>query len=101
MSQIVSTENKVGSVTQTTVVSAATSGLLLAANSTRKGVHIVNTDANLLHINYGSAAVIATANVGSVAATTGLWIMPEPIYTGALYGIWAGDGAGVAIITEL
>ena len=101
MPQIVSIENKVGNVTQTNVASLATSALLLAANVNRKGVRIVNTDANVLHINYGAAAVIATANVGSIAATSGLWIMPDPIYTGAIYGIWAADDSGLAIVTEL
>jgi hypothetical protein len=85
------------SVTQ--VNSANTSATLLAANGSRRGVVLYNSDANALLLKYG-----ATAAAGSYSYRIGsgqTWEMPNPIYTGIIDGIWEADGSGHAAITEL
>lgn len=86
------------SATVTSVNSATSSTSILASNSSRKGVTIWNTDAYLLRIKYGTTAS-ATSFTFLIEPGDG-WIMPDKVYTGAIEGIWDGDGAGAAIITE-
>lgn len=83
----------------TSVNSANTSTQLLAANANRKGVIIVNTDANALYIDI-SGGTAATTRYTKKLATDEQWECPfAPV--AAITGIWAADGAGAALITEL
>ena len=82
------------------VDSSATTGQLLAANSGRKGVIIVNTDANSLYLKYGETATTASKGFTVIIQTNGTWEMPSPIYTGRIDGIWSANGSGYAEITE-
>lgn len=85
--------------TVTQVASAAVATTLLAANSARRGVTIVNTDQNMLRVKFGSAAA---ADSFSYALQSGQTLeLPQPVYTGIITGIWDADGAGVAAITEV
>lgn len=85
--------------TFSTVASAAASTQLLAANANRKGLIIVNTDANILYIDI-SGGTAATTQYAKALATGEQWECPFAPVT-AITGIWAADGAGSALITEL
>lgn len=84
----------------TPLASAATSAQLLAANAARKGLFIVNTDANDCYIKFGTTASL-TSFTAIVPGNKGQWEMPQPIYTGRIDAIWAADGSGSAYPTEL
>lgn len=80
--------------------SAATSAQLLAANPARKGLILQNTDANDVYVKYGTTAS-ATSFTVKVPGNGGYWEMPTLVYTGRIDAIWAADGAGSLIATEL
>ena len=84
----------------TSVASLATSQQLLAVNLNRKGLMIYNSDANALSVKYGVTATTSAGGRSFVIPSSGLWEMPQPIYTGRIDGIWAADGSGSAEITE-
>ncbi len=81
--------------------SSATVITLLPANPTRKGLILINTDANDLWVKYGSGAG-TTSGLWSVKVPAGAtWVMDQPIYGGLLTGIWTAAGSGVAEVTEM
>lgn len=90
----------VSTATLSALASLATSAQLLAANSARQGLILVNTDANHCRIKYGTTAS-ATSFTAVVPAAGGQWEMPYPIYTGRIDAIWDADGAGSLYATEL
>jgi len=87
--------------TITSVSSAASSQLLLAADSTRTSVTLENTDVNAMYVSLGSAA---TTSIGgytfsrnySASAT----LTPPESYQ-AIYAIWSADGSGGVTITAI
>lgn len=81
------------------LASAATSAQLLAANTARRGLLLNNTDANAVHLYYGTTATTAKFTVR--IPSNGYWEMPLPIYTGRIDVIWAADGSGSLIGSEL
>lgn len=85
----------------TSVNSAAVTGQLLAANASRKGLILVNTDANALYLKYGTTATTAGGGYTALIPSGAYWEMPLPVYTGRIDGIWAADGAGLVELTEL
>lgn len=91
---------RTASATITQVASVAASTTIIAANANRRGLILVNTDANACKIKYGATASAASFTA-IVAGNGGQWEMPEPIYTGIIDGIWDVDGAGVMAVTEL
>lgn len=84
--------------TVTSVDSATTSTSLLAANADRKGATILNTDTNALYVDLSGGTASATAYSVNLAQNAS-YDVPYG-YTGAITGIWAGDGTGAALITE-
>lgn len=82
------------------IASAATSTLILAANPQRNGLLLTNTDANMLYLKYGEGATITTSYTVAIPAG-GYWEMPRPVYSGVIHGIWAADGSGSAVYTEI
>lgn len=88
-----------GTATLSTLASAATSAQAIAANTARKGLIAVNTDAYVCYIAFGQSATTATYTVAIDSG--GYWEMPRPVYTGALHAIWDGDGSGSLVMTEL
>lgn len=84
--------------TVTSVSSAATSTTLKAANASRKGLTITNTDANPLKVLLGAGAASAI-NFSVNIATNGYYELPYG-YTGIVTGIWDVDGGGAAFVTE-
>lgn len=81
--------------------SSATTIRLLAPNPVRRGVILVNTDANDLYLRYGDTATTASNGWTYKISAGATWEMPQPIYAGRIDGIWTAAGAGVAEMTEL
>jgi hypothetical protein len=84
--------------TKSAVNSAAVSTTLLAANTSRKGATITNTDANALLIDGSGGTASATSYTYRVL-TGGVVEVPFG-YTGLITGIWEADGAGAAVVVE-
>lgn len=91
--------NVVTSGTVTALASAATSAQLLAANSARKGLFIINTDANAVLIKFGTTASATSFNIRLVQYAQ--YEMANPVYTGRIDAIWEADGSGSVYATEL
>jgi hypothetical protein len=92
-------DDAVAAAALSNIASAITSTQVVAANAARKGLLLVNDDANVCYVKYGTAA---SATSYTVALVTGAyWEMPRPTYTGIIHAIWAGDGAGSLRVTEL
>jgi hypothetical protein len=86
------------SATLGSLASAAASAQLLAANASRLGLVVHNTDANALFLKYGTTA--STTSYTVKIPSDGHWEMPAPTYTGRIDAIWAADGSGSAFYTE-
>jgi hypothetical protein len=103
--QIVTPTGGVGAATATvtSVASTATSTSIIAANTSRQGLSISNTDANILYLLLGGGTASATnftvAIGGATATAIGYYEVPYG-FTGAITGIWAVDGTGAALVTE-
>lgn len=99
--QTVTASGGIGPATGTTtsVDSTASPVTLLAANTSRQGATITNTDANTLYVLLGTGTVSATNFTVAIAAN-GYFEVPFK-FTGAITGIWAVDGSGAAKITEV
>ncbi len=82
----------------TKVDSTTTSGQLVAANANRKNLIIVNTDANALYLLYAGSGTVSVTNLSDIVPSNGR--IEVNGYTGAVQGVWAGDGAGSAFITQ-
>lgn len=83
----------------TSVASTTTSTQLLAANSSRKGLIVANTDANDLYVLLSSGTA-SSSNYSFKLATGEEKTIQPPVYAGEVVGVWAGDGAGAALVTE-
>lgn len=89
----------VSTSTDVSLASATTSAQLAAANSARKGLLLTNTDANDAYIYYGTTASPTKFSVKIPAGA--YWEMPQPIYSGRIDAIWAANGSGSLIGSEL
>lgn len=89
---------KSGAATRTTVASGTASVTILAANAERKGASIYNSDASALYLDMSGGTAAATRCQYSLAQGQTLEV---PFgFTGAITGVWAGDGAGGADVAE-
>ncbi len=88
-----------GTATLTSVDSTTSAVALIAANTSRKAVSILNTDANALYILYAASGTPSATNLNTSIPTNGTLDVPGG-YTGAIRGAWAADGTGAAKITE-
>lgn len=86
--------------TATTVNSGVASVEILAANDRRRGATITNTDANALYLLLGTGTASAT-NYTQALLTGEVFVLEQGDYRGAIQGIWAADGAGQAVVSEL
>ena len=84
---------------QAPVASTTSSTTILAANASRRGVILHNSDANNLRIKFGATA--SASRVTRLIGPGDTWVMDEPIYSGIIDGIWDADGSGSAHVTEL
>jgi len=83
---------------RTSVASADTDTLLLAANPDRLGAYIFNASSAILYVGLGTAAVTSGDCTWAIAAGNP-WTVPDN-FTGEIRGCWASvDGA--AKVTEL
>lgn len=89
----------VASSTDVSLASSASSAQLLAANADRRGLLLTNTDATDCYLYYGTTATSTKFTVR--IPSDGYWEMPYPIYTGRIDVIWAADGGGSLIGSEL
>lgn len=80
----------------TSVASAASSTALLSPNGTRDGMIVTNTDANILYVLLDNGTA-STANHSFQLAQNASSVIYG--WRGAVTGIWAGDGSGVALLT--
>lgn len=87
-----------GTSTLANVSGSATSVTLIAANTARLFAKCYNDSTAILYINYGATAS-ATAFTEYVPPGA-TWTMDQPIYTGAINGLWA-SATGSARCTEL
>lgn len=62
------------------------------------GGSIVNTDANALYILLGTGTVSSSLYTEKLA-TDGVYEVPYA-FTGIVTGVWAGNGAGGALVTD-
>lgn len=83
--------------TLSNVVSSASSGTILAANTARYGATIWNDSTSVLYLRLGAGTASATSCTVKVAAD-GYYETPYG-YTGAIVGIWASAN-GNARVTE-
>lgn len=83
----------------TSVSDSATSQILIAANTARKGLLIFNNSSQILYVKFGTTASATDFTVRLTPYAT--YEMTGTIYTGRIDGIWAADSTGAALITEL
>lgn len=81
----------------TSVDSTTTSTRLLAAAS-RQGASVRNTDANALYLLLDSGTASATNH--TVSLVQDAYFETPFDYEGEINGVWAGNGSGVALVTE-
>lgn len=87
--------------TRSQVADSATSGTLLAANTSRRGAIITNDSSAVLYVALGSGPATTTDYTTTIQPSGGTWTIPGG-YTGIIVGIWASDpGDGGARVTEL
>ncbi|BBD60597.1 hypothetical protein NIES2109_33960 [Nostoc sp. HK-01] len=83
--------------TSSTVTAATTSGTIIAANSSRRGVTIWNNSTANLYIDFDSSA--STTDFAVKIAAGGYYEMPFK-YTGVISGVWDAVN-GNALVREL
>lgn len=81
-----------------TVNASATSVLLLATNANRRQALFFNDSTDILYIKLESTAATTSFTVKLVAGA--YFELPQPVYTGNIYGIWSGTN-GSCKVTEI
>lgn len=85
--------------TLASVNDSASTGVLQAANTARRGWYCKNDSTTILYIAF---AATATTTAYTVSLEPGAFYeMPQPAYTGVISGIWSADASGAARLTEL
>lgn len=80
----------------TSVSSSTSAAQLVAEDGNRAGLMVTNTDANALYVLLDSGTASATNHSISLATNETFSVSG---YTGEVRGVWAADGAGVALVT--
>lgn len=83
----------------TAVASTATSRMLLPANGARKGLTLVNTDANDAYVKFGQGASATSFTVKMRGGRNATYEM-DKLYTGRIDVVWASAGSGHMVATE-
>lgn len=86
--------------TLTSVASANSDTLLLAANAARKEAYFFNDSSAVLFLSLGTTAASSSSYTNQIAAGAFFALPTAPLYTGMIRGIWASAN-GNARITEL
>ncbi len=92
-------KHQASSASVSAVNDSATDGEVLAANSARKGAIFYNNSTSAMFLKFGGAASNSDFTVKLASYDT--WVLPLPIYTGSIHGIWESDTAGKLMVTEL
>ena len=87
-----------GEATTANVASSTSAVTLIAANSNRRNLVIMNDSSAVLYIKYGAAASATSFTYKLAAGDT--FEMPENTYDGIVTGIWASEN-GAARVTEI
>lgn len=85
--------------TVTALASSATSQIALPTNTARTGLIATNTDSYSCFLKFGEVASSTSFTVEIPSG--GYWELLEPAYLGRIDAIWAADGPGSLVITEL
>ncbi len=83
--------------TRSNVAGAASDTSLLASNTARKGAIFFNDSTAILYLAYGAAAASLTSYSVQVPANGFFEMPPQPVYTGAIRGIWSAANGNVRI----
>ena len=83
--------------TRSNVAGAASDTSLLASNAARKGALFFNDSTAILYLAYGAAAASLTSYTVQVPAQGFFEMPPQPVYTGAIRGIWSAANGNVRI----
>jgi hypothetical protein len=95
----VSIHNGTTAIETTTSITSSTSVVtLMVSNALRKGLTVFNNADQPMYIKHGSGA--ATTSFKVKVAAGGLYVMPVPLYTGIVTGIWTGSPTGAAMVCE-
>lgn len=86
------------SATVTPVASSATNVTLFASNPNIKNRSVCNDSTQVLKLKFGANAAAGNYTV-QVPANGGVFVFPNPVYTGQVDGIWALAN-GNALCTE-
>lgn len=89
---------KSSTATRTAVPSVVSTGTILAANASRKGATIYNSDANALLLDLSGGT--ASSSRCQIRLQTGQSYEVGAGFTGTITGIWEADGAGQADVVE-
>lgn len=91
--------SSVSSGTPVSLASGTSSATVVASNSSRVGLILTNTDANICYLKFGSSA--SSSSFTYLLNPSDVFEMGTPVYTGIVTAIWAADGSGSLIGTEL
>lgn len=80
------------------VSDSASSAPIFAASAGAKGRCVFNDSTQVLYLKFGGTASTTSYTVQIPAG--GFYEFPQPVYGGAVDGIWAADGSGAARTTE-
>lgn len=86
--------------TRTSVAAAIADTALLTANPSRKGALFYNDSTAILYLAYGSATATTTNYTVQIPPGGYFELPPEPVFTGAIRGIWSA-ATGSVRITEV
>jgi hypothetical protein len=87
-----------------TVADSASSVAIIAATAAgrqRKGLIIHNNSTEILYIAFGATATTTAGGYTYKIPVDAHWEMIEPIFQGAINGIWAANASGAVSVTEL
>lgn len=89
---------RIATATLSNVAFSASSVSLLASNTSRRGAVFYNDVDRACYIKFGATASSTSFTVK--VQPNGYFTMDNPIYTGAIDGIWDSGGTGSMRITE-
>lgn len=89
-----------GTGTPTSVAANASSVTILAANSDRNGIVIVNDSDKILYLLFQGAAASSTVYTYKMVPGATVEHFGQKVYKGEIRGIWAAGPTGAARITE-
>lgn len=84
--------------TLTQVAQSTTSVVIAGTNSGRKGLTIYNDTGGTMYIRNDGG--VASTTQYTTQIPTGTAYVMQPVYIGAITGIWASAGAGTAKVSD-